>query len=74
IEAMTRYRHPGYVSYLVGSGNAAHLRFNVDAFDRLKWWSKMMWKQGFRGFSKMVQDHSIDLYIAKLTVHARNRR
>lgn len=74
IESMTRYRHPGYVSYLVGSGNAARLRFNVDSFDRVKWWSRMVWKQWFSGFTKMVGDHSIDLYIAKLKVHARNRR
>ncbi len=73
IEAMTRYRHPGYVSYLVGSGAEARLRFNVDGFDRLKWWTRMMWKRGFTGFPDMVHDHSIDLYIAKLTVHARNR-
>lgn len=74
IEMLTRYRHPGYVSYLVGSGSEAHLRFNVDGFDRMKWWSKMMWKKGIGGFGKMVHDHSIDLYIAKLTVHARHRR
>lgn len=73
VEAMTRYRHPGYVSYLVGSGNEARLRFNVDGFDRLNWWTRMMWKRGFTGFSKMVKDHSIDLYAAKLAVHARRR-
>lgn len=73
IESMTRYRHPGYISYLVGSGSTARLRFNVDSFDRLKWWSRMMWKQGFGGFTKMVGDHSIDLYITKLKTHARNR-
>ncbi len=74
IESMTRYRHPGYVSYLVGTGGAARLRVNVDSFDRLKRWSRIMWKQGFGGFGKMVSDHSIDLYIAKLKTHARNRR
>lgn len=73
IEAMTRYRHPGYVSYLVGSGNEARLRFNVDGFDRLKWWTRMMWKRGFTGFSEMVKDHSIDLYVTKLAMHARKR-
>lgn len=74
IESMTRYRHPGYVSYLVGTGTAARLRVSVDYFDRMKWWSQTIWKRGFGGFGKMVGDHSIDLYIAKLRTHARNRR
>ena len=73
IEAMTRYRHPGYVSYLVGSGSEARLRFNVDGFDRLKWWTRMMWKRGFTGFSAMIKDHSIDLYAGKLAIHAKKR-
>lgn len=74
VESMTRYRHPGYVSYLVGSGNEARLRFNVSSYDEFKWWMHMMWKQQFSGFAKMVSDHSIDAYIAKLRTHARGRQ
>jgi len=74
MESMTRYRHPGYVSYLVGSGSAARLRFNVSSFDEFKWWTQMMWKKGFGGFTKMVSDHSIDIYIEKLRTHARGRQ
>lgn len=74
IEAMTRYRHPGYVSYLVGSGSEARLRYNVDSYDRFKWWLKMIGKEWFGGFRKMVADHSIDLYIDKLRVHALRRQ
>jgi triacylglycerol lipase len=73
IEAMTKYRHPGYLSYLVGSGNEAHLRYNVDGFDRFRWWTKMITKEWFRGFRQMVGDHSIDLYVEKLRVHALRR-
>lgn len=74
IEAMTKYRHPGYVSYLVGSGNEARLRYNVDGFDRFGWWMKMITKQWFRGFRQMVGDHSIDLYVDKLRIHALRRQ
>jgi triacylglycerol lipase len=72
-ESMTRYRHPGYVSYLVGTGSEARLRINVDSFDRFKWWLRIMWKQRFSGIAKMLNDHSIDLYITKLKTHARKR-
>lgn len=74
IESMTRYRHTGYVSYLVGPEDAARLRYNVDSFDRLRWWTSMMWKKGFGGFGRMVSDHSIDLYVRKLQSHARSRK
>jgi pimeloyl-ACP methyl ester carboxylesterase len=74
VEAMTKYRHPGYVSYLVGSGNEARLRYNVDGFDRLGWWMKMIGKKWSGGFGKMVADHSIDLYVSKLRAHALRRR
>lgn len=74
IEAMTKYRHPGYQSYLVGSGSEARLRYNVDGFDRFKWWLKMIGKKWFRGFKQMVGDHSIDLYIEKLRVHGLRRQ
>jgi predicted lipase len=74
VEAMTKYRHPGYVSYLVGSGNDARLRYNVDGFDRLGWWVKMIGKKWSGGFGKMVSDHSIDLYVTKLRAHALRRR
>jgi len=74
VESMTRYRHSGYLSYLVGSGSSARLRYNVDAFDRLKWWASMMWKKGFGDFGKMVSDQSIERYVEKLKAHARSRR
>ena len=66
IDMMTRYRHPGYVSYLVGSGNEARLRYNVDAFDRLGWWLNMIRKRRFGQYREVVADHSIDAYIEKL--------
>jgi pimeloyl-ACP methyl ester carboxylesterase len=74
IESMTRYRHPGYVSYLVGSGATARLRYNVSDFDRFQWWFSMMWKRRIWQFDKMVTDHSIDEYITKLRSNALNRR
>ncbi len=74
IESMTKYRHPGYTSYLVGEGSAAKLRYNVSSFDRLCWWLSMTWKRNIWQFNKMVDDHSIDLYITKLRTHARNRQ
>jgi triacylglycerol lipase len=74
IESMTRYRHPGYMSYLVGAGSGARLRFNVSGFDRLKWWLSMMWKRGFGGVGRMASDHSIDQYVAKLKEHALKRQ
>jgi triacylglycerol lipase len=74
IESMTKYRHSGYVSYLVGTGNAAHLRYNVSSWDRFRWWTLMMWKRRIWQFKKMVSDHSIDEYIAKLKVHALRRQ
>ena len=73
VEMMTRYRHPGYISYLVGSGAAARLRYNVSAYDRLGWWLSMIWKKGFTNFKKMGSDHMIDVYISKLKHHALNR-
>lgn len=73
IQAMTKYRHPGYVSYLVGQGQSARLRYNVSSFDRLRWWSAMMLKGGFGRFTKMVSDHSMEQYLEKLRVHALKR-
>lgn len=74
IETMTKYRHTGYISYLVSEGGAAKLRYNVSSFDRLRWWLSMTWKRNIWQFNKMVDDHSIDLYITKLKTHARNRK
>jgi triacylglycerol lipase len=74
IESMTKYRHPGYLSYLVGDGRNARLRFNVDGYDRLKWWTRMICKRTFSGFGEMLADHSIDAYVSKLTAHARSRQ
>jgi pimeloyl-ACP methyl ester carboxylesterase len=73
IEAMTRYRHPGYLSYLVGSGQAARLRYNVCGFDRLRWFLSMTWKRRLWQFKKMVKDHAMDVYVAKLRTHAQRR-
>lgn len=74
IEAMVRYRHPGYVSYLVGAGDSARLRYNVSSYNRFRWWGSMIWKMKLIRFKKMVSDHSIDIYIAKLSAHAMSRR
>ncbi len=74
VQMMTRYRHPGYRSYLVGSGAAARLRYNVSAYDRLGWWLSMIWKKGFTKFNKMIADHMIDVYIEKLKHHALKRQ
>ncbi len=74
VRSVIKYRHPGYLSYLVGKGGVAKLRFNVDSFDRAQWWLSMMCKARFQGFNKIVEDHSIDLYISKLKTHARNRQ
>lgn len=71
---LSGYRHPGYVSYLVGAGAAAHLRYNVSAYDRLKWWSKLMFKRAsWSQRKKILTDHGIDQYVRKLTAHARSR-
>jgi hypothetical protein len=74
IESMTKYRHPGYVSYLVGSGGEACLRYNVSSFDRLRWFSAMTWKKAFGNFKKMGSDHSIEVYVDKLRVHGLRRQ
>ncbi len=73
MESMTRYRHPGYVSYLVGSGTEARLRYNVSGFDRFRWWLSMTWKRRIWLFGRMVGDHSIELYSSKLRTHALRR-
>ena len=74
IESMTKYRHPGYLSYLVGSGKEARLRCNVSSFDQFRWFLSMTWKRRIWQFKKMVDDHSIDLYIAKLRTHGLSRQ
>ena len=74
VKSMTLYRHPGYISYLVGSGNNAKLRYNVSSFDRFRWFFSMTWKRNIWHFNKMVGDHSIDVYVAKLKTHGINRQ
>ena len=78
IDMMVKFRHPGYLSYLVGSGGAARLRYNVGLYDRSKWWLAMIFKSkallGKNSFRKMASDHSIDLYIEKLIVHGQRRQ
>lgn len=73
MESMTKYRHPGYQSYLVGSGKSARLRVSVDSFDRLKWYLSIILKSRIWQFKKMGTDHSIDLYVDKLREHALKR-
>jgi len=73
IEMMTRYRHPGYVSYLVGVESAARLRYNLSSFDKIRMWTTMIFKEKFTKFSKLGADHSIDLYVEKLRQHALKR-
>ncbi len=73
LESMTRYRHPGYLSYLVGVESEARLRYNLSTFDRLSLWVRMIGRKTFRAFNKLVADHNIDVYIAKLRTHAMSR-
>ena len=73
VEMMTRYRHPGYKSYLVGSESAARLRYNLGLYDKLRLWTSMIFKKRFSRFNKLVSDHMIDVYIDKLKHHALKR-
>jgi len=72
-DAMTKYRHPGYQSYLVGGGQSARLRINVAFFDRMKWYLAILLKSRIWHFKKMVSDHSIEVYVEKLKAHGMNR-
>lgn len=74
IDAMTKYRHPGYQSYLVGLGNDARLRVNLGGYDRFNMFRKIILKKSFTQFKKLVEDHSIDVYVGKLKVHALRRQ
>jgi len=73
IEMMTLYRHPGYKSYLVGTGSDARLRYNLGSFDKMRLWVRMATKKGFSRFNKLVSDHMIDVYVDKLKNHALKR-
>ncbi len=77
VKMMTRYRHPGYRSFLMGSGQQARLRYNLGSYDALGLWVRMIFHSGLglRRFEKLVTDHSIGVYVEKLRVHAigRNR-
>lgn len=70
---LIRYRHPGYVSYLTGSGREAYLRYNLSTFDRVRLWFAIR-KNGLSSFKKLVADHMIDVYVEKLKDHARKRQ
>ena len=72
IEMMTRYRHPGYKSYLVGVESDAHLRYNLGSYDKIKLWFTVRQK-GLSRFNKLVSDHMIDVYVSKLRNHAIKR-
>lgn len=74
LSGLGKFRHPGYVSYLVGQGKHARLRYSVSSFDRAGWWLRVLTKSLFGGFKKMLSDHSIDTYIEKISAHALNRR
>ncbi len=73
MEMMTQYRHPGYVSYLVGPRKHARLRYNLGSFDKIRLWLKMIGRKGFSRFAKLVEDHDIGLYSEKLKSHALSR-
>jgi len=75
IDMMTRYRHPGYKSYLVGSGKHATLRYNLNSYDALSLWWRMIFNSrlGLRRFEKLVSDHMIDAYLDKIRVHSLDR-
>lgn len=74
LSGLGKFRHPGYVSYLVGQGSQARLRYTVSSFDRGGWWLRVLTKSLLGGFKKMVSDHSIDTYIDKMSAHALSRR
>lgn len=74
VEMMTRYRHPGYQSYLIGVGSDARLRYNLGLYDRVfSLWFPLLKKRTFSSFSTLVSDHLIDAYIEKLKQHALSR-
>lgn len=73
IEMLTRYRHPGYMSFLVGPRNDAKLRYNLGSYDKFKLWVRMITNRTFSSFAKLVKDHSIELYVDKLKSHALSR-
>ena len=75
VAMMTRYRHPGYRSYLVGSKKQARLRYNLSTFDSFNLWRRMILNSGlgFARFEKLVSDHMIDLYVEKIRTHATAR-
>ncbi len=73
MKQMSQYEHPGYISYLQGSGNAARLRYQISFFRRNKNWLTNLVRYKVGGIKKMVSDHSIDLYIEKLKVHGERR-
>ena len=71
-DMLTRYRHPGYMSYLVGSDSDARLRYNLGTYDKIRMWFAIR-GMGLSRFKKLAGDHAIDQYVNKLKVHARNR-
>lgn len=72
LRKLGKYRHPGYVSYLEGTGSDARLRYNVDTADLFKWWLSLAGRRLIRS-QKPVTDHSIELYAEKLKSHAYKR-
>ena len=69
-----KYRHSGYLSYLIGNGKKVRLRYNFGTWDKIKMWLNFLWsKNFFRNSSSIMEDHKIDNYINKLQTHGLNR-
>jgi len=73
MKTMTLFEHPGYKSFLIGSGKHAKLRFQIGSFAQLRMRFKTIRKQGFGGIKKMAADHAVDLYVEKIQAHAERR-
>ena len=73
VNMMTRYRHPGYKSTLVGFGPDARLIYNMSSYDSVRLWTRMMYRHKFAEFKVLISDHLIDGYVEKLKSHALKR-
>lgn len=71
-DMLTRFRHPGYVSYLVGPTTDARLRYNLGIYDKISLWFKIR-SRGLSRFKRFLSDHSIDIYVDKLANHGMTR-
>lgn len=73
MKQMTKYEHPGYLSYLQFSGGDTRLRYQISFFRRARNRIAILWRRGWGGFKKMGADHAIDLYVEKLRIHGERR-